>query len=359
MPLDSAVSLFRRAVRQDSSLVPAIEHLTQALIRTGQEAEAAAALQHLGQIHPPRGESDLYYPNVWGQGFLEKFYPDNARRNRSAMTDLPLETLSLYSRWVRYIDTPSTQAELGTLLVQAADRNGRPEFAAQGFIDRGIGLIGQGLIDEGVASFDSAALRFETDETIAQAAEWAVIPHAFGVAGFTSASAERGEMALGDLWRRSDLDPLLKARVATALALLSDRRGDEPARREWAARLDSLASGGQEGAARSSRFLVALTSAAGGGYREALDGTAADLAYDSAGIADRPFLRSALYLKRGDWYRELGMPDSAIASWRGTRTRTWRERRRRPHRVQAGEVDGALGFAAEERIARVAAERPE
>ena len=359
VPLDSAVSLFRRAVRQDSSLVPAVEHLTQALIRTGQEAEAAAALQHLEQVHPPRGESDLYYPDVWGQGFLEKFHPDNARQNRSAMADLPLETLGLYARWVRYIDSPSTQAELGALLVNAADRLGSPEFAAQGFIDRGIGLIGQGLIDEGVASFDSAALRFGTDETVAQAAEWAVIPHALGVEGFSSANAERGERVLADLWRRSDLDPRLQARVATALALGADRRGDEPARRAWAARLDSLQPPVvRAGAQRTGRLLAALASASSGGYREALEGTAVDLAYDSAGIADRPFLRSALYLKRGEWYRELGMPDSAIASWLWYEN-TDLEGTIPPHQVQAGEVDGALGFVVRGRITRAAAGSPE
>jgi hypothetical protein len=209
-----------------------------------------------------------------------------------------------------------------------------------------------------VASFDSAARRFETVETIAQAAEWAVIPHALGVDGFSSANAERGEVSLAGLWRRSDLDPRLGARVATALGLLADRRGDATDRQEWAARLESMASGGQEGAARSSRFLAALASASDGRYREALNGTAVDLAYDSAGIADQPFLRSALYLKRGEWYRELGMPDSAIASW------LWHENTDLEgtipgHQVQAGEVDGALGPHALGRIARIEADRPE
>jgi hypothetical protein len=63
----------------------------------------------------------------------------------------------------------------------------------------------------------------------------------------------------------------------------------------------------------------------------------------------RPFLRSALYLKRGEWYRELNMPDSAIATW------VWHENTDLegmvpPHLVQAGEVDGALGVHARLRI---------
>jgi hypothetical protein len=145
--------------------VPAVEHLTQALIRTGKREEAATALAHLGRIHAPREESDLYYPDVWGLGFLKKFDPDAAREDRAVAADVPIETLSLYARWVRYIDSPSTQTELGTLLVNSADRFGSPHYAAQGFIDRGIGLVAQGLIIEALASFDSANGRMRTPET--------------------------------------------------------------------------------------------------------------------------------------------------------------------------------------------------
>ena len=341
VPLDSAVALFRRAVRQDSSLVPAVEHLTQALIRTGQEAEAEAALIHLRAIHADEGESFLYYPTVWAYGFREKFHPDAARESRG-MVDLPIETLGLYARWARYIDEPSAQAGLGELLVSAADRSGGPRYAAQGFVDRGLGLIGQGLIGEGLASFDSAARRMETPETVTQAAEWAVIPYALGVDGFTSENAERGEQVLEAMWHGLEISDQLKARAATALAFLSDRREDAAARGTWVARLDSLGSGMLTGADRPYRLTSALTYASRGDYRNALDGTGQDLAYDSAGLAGRPFLRSALYLKRGEWYAELGMRDSAIASW------LWHENTDLEgtvpaELVQAGEVDGALG----------------
>ena len=342
VPIDSAVALLRRAVQRDSSLVPAVEHLTQALIRTGQEAEAAAALRHLGRIHATREESDLFYPEVWQLGFQEKFYPDDARANRGTAADLPLEVLGLYSRWVRYIDSPSTQAEFGALLVDAADQEGSPRFAAQGFINRGLGLIGQGFIDQGISSFDSAASRLETPETVLQAAEWKVIPYALGVAGFTPGNAERGERVLEELWVAAAIDDRLKKRVATALALLADRRGEEDVRAGWVARLDSLGQATSAGPARQYRLASALGSASRGAFREALDSTAADLAYDSAGLADRPFLRTALYLKRGEWYRDLDMPDSAKASW------LWHENTDlegtvSPELVQAGEVDGAFG----------------
>ena len=342
VPLDSAIAVLSLAVARDSFLVPAVEHLTQALIRTGREEEAAVALEHLGLIHASREESGLYYPDLWGQAFLERFQPEAARQSRAALAGAPLETLGLYARWVRYIDSPSTQTELGNLLVVAADRLGSPAFAAQGFVARGLGLFTQGRVEDGLAAFDSAARRLETQETVTQAAEWTVIPYALGVEGFTAENAERGERVLEAMWRRPAIDGRLRVRVATALALLADRRGHEEARARWVTRLDSLALDPGSGAARSYQLAAAVATAAGGDYRGALEGTAADLAYDSAGLADRPFLRSALYLKRGEWYRYLGMPDSALTSW------LWHENTDLegtvpPQLVQAGEVDGVLG----------------
>lgn len=356
--IDSAIALFRLAVRRDSFLVPAVEHLTQALIRTGKREEAATALAHLGRIHAPREESDLYYPDVWGLGFLEKFDPDAAREDRAAAADVPIETLGLYARWVRYIDSPSTQTELGTLLVNLADRFGSPHYAAQGFIDRGIGLVAQGLIIEALASFDSANGRMRTPETTTQAAEWAVIPYALGVEGFTPENAERGERALEAVWSGAEIDTRLRARAAMALGLLADRRGNPEVRDEWLNRLESLGQESGAGEARPHRLVSALADASRGEYRIALDRTAEDLAYDSVGLADRPFLRSALYLKRGEWYEELGMPDSAIASWLWHQN-TDLEGTVSPELIQAGEVDGALGPYADRRIAGVRSGRPE
>jgi tetratricopeptide (TPR) repeat protein len=342
VPLDSSIAVLKLAVARDSFLVPAVEHLTQALIRTGREEEAAAALQHLERIHASREESGLYYPDVWKQGFLEKFRPSEALEGRRAMAASDLAMLGLYARWVRYIEYPATQVELGGLLVGAADHFGSPAFAAQGFVARGLGLITQGEIEEGLAAFDSAARRLETPETVAQVAEWMVIPYALRVAGFTPGDAERGERVLVAMWSNPAIDSRLKARATTALALLADRRRDEDARDVWVARLDSLGPGAISVTRRPYRLASSLAWAARGDYREALNRTAGDLAYDSVGLADRPFLRSALYLKRGEWYRDLDMPDSAMASW------LWHENTDLegtvpPELVQAGEVDGACG----------------
>ncbi len=358
VPLDSAVALLELAVRRDSFLVPAVEHLTQALIRTGRAEEALTALRHLEQIHASPEESDLYFPEVWGQGFRERFEPEAAGEGRAALAEARPETLGLYARWVRYIDNPASQATLGALLVRSADRMGSPESAAQGFIARGLGLIGQGMIEDGIAAFDSAARRMETPETVTQAAEWHVMPFALGLEGFPAAATEHGERALEILWHRPDTDVTLKARAATALAVLADRRGEANLRDTWSARLESLGPGTREITVRPSRFLAALSSAADGDYRTALDTTANDLAYDSAGLAMRPFLRSALYLKRGEWYRGLNMPDSAIATW------LWHENTDLegmvpPHLVQAGEVDGALGTHARLRIVQSLSETGE
>ncbi len=360
VPLDSAVTMLHLAVARDSFLVPAVEHLTQALIRTGQAEDAATMLEHLGDIHAPEDESDLFYPRVWRQGWLEKFDPGTARETRAAMAALPPETVSLYARWVRYIDSPSTQVELGRLLLGVAEHLGSRDLAAQAFVAQGLGRVAQGMIPQGLAAFDSAAGRFETPETLAQAAEWAVIPYALGVEGFNAPDADRGQRMLEGLWQRADIDLRIKVRAATALALLADRRGDEGLRDAWANRLESLGLEEGGGTARPYRLASALGSAARGDYRGALDSTAEDyLAYDSVGLADRPFLRSALHLKRGEWYRALGMRDSAIASWLWHQN-TDLEGMIPPPLIQAGEVDAALGpYAARKTIGASSAEGPE
>ncbi len=358
VPLDSAVVLLELAVSRDSFLVPAVEHLTQALIRTGRCEEARAVLRRLTDIHASPEESDLYYPYVWGQGLLERCEPEAAGERRADLAEEGPETLSLYARWVRYIDNPPTQVALGRVLREVSDRQRNRQSAAQGFISSGLGLIGQGMIEDGIAAFDSAARRMEMPETAMQAAEWHVMPFALGLEGFSAGAAEHGERALEVLWNRPDTDVALKARAATALAVLADRRGEADLRDTWSAQLDSLGPGTREMTDRPSRFLAALSSAADGDYRTALDSTADDLAYDSAGLAMRPFLRSALYLKRGEWYRELNMLDSAIASW------LWHENTDLegmvpPHLVQAGEVDGALGTHARLRIVAALSDMPE
>ena len=350
--IDSAINLFRRAVELNPSLVPAVEHLTQALIRTDRREEAYALLERLTQIHASPAETDVYYPAIWGQGFREKFDPAQAVEGRSQLAQGPLPLFAMFSRFVRYIDAPAAQAEYGALLTDAADREGAARYAAQGFVDRGLGLIGQGdpaRISEGIAAFDSAARRYETPRTLMQAAEWAVIPYALGVGGFGAVAAAADETFLEARWADPEADPCLRVRAALALALLADQRGDQSGRFAWAARLDSMAAEpGGSGADRPSRLAEALLEASRGGWREALNLTAADLAYDSVGLAERPFLRSALHLKRGEWYGELGMPDSARAAWVWYQnTDIEGEAGVAPELVQAGEVDGALGPHAE------------
>ena len=358
VPLDSAIAVLELAVARDLFLVPAVEHLTQALIRTGREEAAATELERLRSIYASREESGLFYPDVWSWGFVERFQPSAAIEVRSNMAGSPLKMLGLYTRWVRYIDSPPAQTALGDLLVGAADSLGIQGFAAQGFIARGLGLITEGKIDEGLAAFDSAARRLETPETVTQAAEWHVMPFGLGLEGFSADAVERSESVLEALWEQPDIDMRIKARAATTLAVLADRREDADLRDTWRARLDSLGPGVREITARPSRFLAALSSAADGDYRAALDSTGRDLAYDSAGLAMRPFLRSALYLKRGEWYRGLNMPDSAIATW------VWHENTDlegmvEPQLVQAGEVDGALGVHARLRIVQSLSETGE
>ena len=85
----------------------------------------------------------------------------------------------------------------------------------------------------------------------------------------------------------------------------------------------------------------------------ALEATEGLMAIDSAGLLARPFGRSALHVRRGQWSAELGDDDEAISAW------LWHlntDLEGVPgDRVQAGEVDGALGTHARAWVAIAAA----
>jgi hypothetical protein len=355
VPLDSAIALFDLAVRRDSALVPAVEHLTQAMIRTGDREAAERLLPQLAAIHPSPAESDPYYPAMWSQGVLERFHPEQAKQGREdllrAMCDTPecrVRLLTLITRWVRYLDLPATQHALGVELAATAEAAGDPSLVAAGSLARGTALVTLGQIGEANVAFDEAAQHRPSVATRLQAAEWRVVPFALGLEGFEAEPARQGALRLEAVFEDERADPALRARAAWALALYAGRRGDNAARDAWSGNLDRLA--GYEGAyGRMRRMLAAVRDASGNDYEAALRTTAPDLAYDSAGLADRPFTRSALYLERGAWYREIGMPDSAVASW------LWHENTDiegtiPPYLVQAAEVDGALGVHARLRI---------
>lgn len=351
IPIDSAVTMLQLAVHRDTFLVPAVEHLTQAYIRVGRRDDAADLLPHLRKIHAPREESgEPYFPFVWDHGFRERFAPDEVEEGRQALAAAPPEMLAMYARWVRYIDSPATQIALGRYLASTARQERAPDLLAEGFIAQGLGHVTSGRILGGLAAFDSAASYLPTLATEIQAAEWRVVPFALGLEGFTGDEAVRGERVLRAAWNGDPDDAPnrpLRARAAWALALLSQRRGDARAGQAWTDSVTRLEP--REISGRLTSLLEANGLAAERRFREALDATAGGLEYDSAGLAARPFYRSALYLLRGSWYRDLGQPDSAVASW------MWHENTDlegtvSPQLVQAGEVDGALGVHARARI---------
>jgi DNA-binding SARP family transcriptional activator len=164
VPLDSAIALFDLAVRRDSALVPAVEHLTQAMIRTGDREAAERLLPQLAAIHPSPAESDPYYPAMWSQGVLERFHPEQAKQGREdllrAMCDTPecrVRLLTLITRWVRYLDLPATQHALGVELAATAEAAGDPSLVAAGSLARGTALVTLGQIGEANVAFDEAA----------------------------------------------------------------------------------------------------------------------------------------------------------------------------------------------------------
>jgi hypothetical protein len=354
VPLDSAVSLLELAVARDSFLAPAVEHLTQALIRKGRKAEAARMLAHLRKISAPPEEVIVYYPAIWRQAYLERFEPQRAEAGLDQLLSSPgvdpVAILALGARWIRYIDQPATQVVTGKRLVEAAPHDAI--LTAAGHLAQGLGLISQAHIRAALAQFDTVAIVSGAPAARVQAAEWRVVPYALDLEGFSTGEAGSGAGELTALYADTMLAPVLRARSAWAVAAFALHEDDRAALERWSARLDSI--GPAADADRLRRLLGAMRLAAAGEYDGALRMTEADLAYDSVGLGRRPFVRAALYFQRGMWKYAKGDLQGAIASW------LWHENTDledlSPLLVQAAEVDGAFGAWARVRIVRAASQ---
>ncbi len=352
-PVDSAVALFESAVDKDSSLIPAVEHLAQAQIRLGRESEALQTLEYLAAKFGPRDQHEVYYPEIWGQAWLQRFAgQEEAAQGFEQLVQVygpagMRDLLQLGCRWVRYVELPSSQEMLGRNLLSMAGEMRSPDDAAGGLLAIALGELGQGRVTPALASFDAIVPETRTPEARlqarSQAAEWRVIPYALGLGGFGLLDAEAGSDTLAGLWSDRSAPPDLRARAAFGLAVFAVRTARDAEAAAWSDSLRALASSLEPGAAiRQSQLLAGLSLASAGEFDLALESTSSLVTYDSVALGADPFGRAATYWLRARWQAEAGDTIAAL------RTLYWHENTdleegTAPGLVQAAEVDAAFG----------------
>jgi len=340
--LDKAIATLQRAVALDSSLAPAHEHLAWALIRVGQKDGARRSLDALHRSAGKAEESEIYLPSLLELAYSLRFAPDSGPLKSPAFESPSV--LALAARGALTFDMPELEYALGGRL--SGLRSAPPALHGSGQIAQGVASMALGRPASALTHFDSAAALLEDrSEARIQAAEWRVIPAAFGIPGVLQPEIEKGRREL----ERLTADSTIGLRAAWALALDALTRDDTVRAAPWVNRVASGAAAGSP----LDLMLRAMGEAAAGRLDSALELSEPALAYDSAGRAGDPFFRAALHLKRGDWYAASNQPASADAAW------LWYENLDVvgwPSTVaQAGEVDWALGSYARWKRGKLAA----
>ena len=172
-----------------------------------------------------------------------------------------------------------------------------------------------------------------------------------GVLGLPPADSASTGLARSTL---AAIDGPQGARAAWALAVDATTSGDSVSLARWRAKLDAVGRGDAT-TRRLSRLVEALARARAGDVADALALTDSLLLYDSAALAQAPFARALLYLRRGEWLAATGASDQAASTWlwhESSDFEGWLN-----HGVQAGEVDGVAGVLARLRLAELAAKR--
>jgi len=357
-PLERAEEELRIATRLKPDFAPAWDHLAMALIREGKADAADTALHNLSAVSGP-SPHDYPIPELWRHAWLETFHPDRVAAGRRALiTDTA--HLPVYARLVRYFDLPDLQLALGLLLVHSSSPGSMRWHSGTNAIALANASLGRpGMALETWRGAAEAAPTADTAEAWLFVRMWAVVPHALGLEGFSvDARALRELTTIVD---DTSADALRRARAAWALALSAAHRRTLRDSADFVLHqrlVDDLTdTHGLD--RRMSGDLDAVAAARQSDWRTALDASSTLVSYDSAGIVDRPFNRAAFHLQRGEWYAELArqtgdetFTDSARAAWiwfQNTDIEGIPERR-----VQAAEVDGALGVHARLRLARLA-----
>jgi tRNA A-37 threonylcarbamoyl transferase component Bud32/tetratricopeptide (TPR) repeat protein len=339
---DSAIAVLRRVVELDSSLAPALEHLTWGLIRSGRGPEARQTLDALHRAAGKPEESEIYLPLLLELAYRARFGSDTAPLNHPVL-DSPFG-LSLAARGAFSMDIPKTGLLLGSRL--ASLPRVHDSLRGSGKIAQGLALMTMGRPTEALRQLDSAgALLSDHTEAKHQSAEWRVIPPALGLPGISRAEAEQGRRYLVQVSR----DSIRSVRAAWALAIEALARGDSAGAGPW---LELVVSQTPE-TNPFHALLRAVQLAMAGRPEAALQLSEPALAYDSAGKAGDPFFRAVLHMQRGDWFEQMDRSEAAESSWRWYESLDvigW------PSNVaQAGEVDWPLGNLGRLRRARLAA----
>jgi tetratricopeptide (TPR) repeat protein/predicted Ser/Thr protein kinase len=341
-PMRDAIGMLERAIRTDSTLAPAWEHLAWALIRAGDGPGAGVALTNLERWASREEGVGIHVPDFVRMAYVFRFGAPEARTQVTGALGESPEALQLAARGALSFELPDAQAQLGAALA-ASGANAAQR--ASGHVGRGVALVALGRVSEGQRSLDSAALLFaDPREARLQAAEWRVVPASLGVPGWSERDRELGRGSL----RGMTSDPSLRARASWALALDAHARGDSAEARR---RADDVPSAGQSPLAA---MLAGMAGAARGDWSYALTASEPALAYDSAGYAPDPFLRAALHLERGRWLERAGRAEEADRAWlwyENLDQRGWPDAEAQP-----SEVDWALGTYARALRARLALE---
>jgi hypothetical protein len=363
-PVDSAVALFEAAVRKDSSLVPAVEHLAQAQIRLGEELKAQRTLEHLGSIFGPMDQHEVFYPAIWNQAWLQRFAGEEETRQGFEQLvegfgpEGTLDLLRLGCRWVRYVELPAGHVMLGRRLLGIAREIRSPDDAAGGLLAMALGELGQGRVRPALTHLDAIVPETRSPEVELQArlqaAEWRVIPYALELEGFVPDEAAAGAETLVEIWSDPTNSPVLRGRAAFGLALLDGRMGRGLDATAWSDSLRVLESSlGPSSVRRQSRLLEGVALARADDPRLALDATESLLKYDSVALGADPFGRASTYWLRAEWQAEAGDTIAAL------RTLYWHENTdleegTAPGLAQAAEVDAAFGVHARARAVELA-----
>jgi hypothetical protein len=332
--LDSAQAVLERSVEYDSTMGPALMDLAWMAIRRGDSANARSWLSQLQRIAEPEAGpvSPAYFALAYALRFRAPEEQSAARAGAlgGITTAQDLESFLKVLRWGLAFDVAPAQLDFAETILR------EPTLPVPGRVQvleaNGLALAATGQYLAALAAFDEVATLSGAPEAALQAAQWRVLPSALGLDSVPAAVVDSGIAALE--WLRADAD--LADRADWALAVLAYARADVPGAQR---RLSAMRSRADPDGADLVRFVEALQRVAVGDVAGALDATEALVPYVSE-RGTEPFLRSALYLMRGQWKRIL---DPRAVPWEwgwhlNADLRGWPE-----GFAQAGEIDWTFG----------------
>lgn len=341
--LDSVRRVLARAVTYDSLMGPALMDLAWVAIRRGEPDSARDALARLRGIAEPEATIP---PKYFDLAFHLRFGTPEERSAAMAEALAPGSGASDAASFLRMFRWGSS-FDLAPAQLEIADRIlSDPTLPAPARVlvleARGLALATTGRYLAALAAFDEVAALSRVPEAALQAAQWRVLPRAFGLEAVPDAIVDSGVAALASL----SADPALVDRADWTLAMHAYARGDAAGAQR---RLGAIRSRADPASADLVILLDALQRVALGDVTGALDATDTLVPYVSSERGSEPFLRSAIYLMRGTWKR-ISDPRAVPSEWiwhLNADLRGWPE-----GLAQAGEIDWAFGTYARLQRAR-------